>query len=83
MMRAIKGSQSTNSSRRPDEGPSFHARGTSNRAEIKKAVPMEIGTASYCLLTCLALRLLADACSASRRFKPPLASIVPDNAPAK
>jgi hypothetical protein len=83
MVRTIKGSQSTNSSRRPDEGLAFPIRGASNRAEIKKAVPIEIGTASYCLLLCLALRLLDDACSASRRFEPPLLSIVPDNAPTK
>ncbi|ABE30191.1 hypothetical protein Bxe_A4511 [Paraburkholderia xenovorans LB400] len=46
-----QGSVSTNSSRRPDEGRAFPARGASNRAEIKKAVPMEIGTASYCFAT--------------------------------
>lgn len=31
----IKGSVWTNSSRRPDEGPSFHVRGASNRGNKK------------------------------------------------
>jgi hypothetical protein len=84
MVRASKGSVSTNSSRRPDEGRAFHAAQCVKPRGNKKGRSDENrnGLVLLCYL-CLALLLFADACFASRRFEPPLQAIVPDNAPAK
>lgn len=59
--------------------------GASNRAEIKKAVPIEIGTASYCLLPVfgVAFALVSFSEFFFKAVRAAFVAIVPDNAPAK
>ena len=74
---------SINSSRRPDEGRAANPRATSKRAEIKKAVPIEIGTASYGLLLVFGPAFVLRLFFYSVAVRAAFVSIVPDNGLAK